>query len=138
MIRQQKATGIIRWSFCSSVWRFPKESDLVEPCLSFGKECSLSALEQAPSRFAATIKEYIEGLLEEHYEKQFMEWIETGEIVCEPNYALPDKIGPMKSTTTFGKSLYQGEEDTNGFEYDMITALTSLPNVKWWHRNISR
>ena len=36
------------------------------------------------------------------------------------------------------KSLYHAEEEVNGFEYDMVMALTSMPNVRWWHRNISR
>ena len=43
----------------------------------------------------------------------------------------------MKATTTYGKSLYGGEEEANGFEYDMVLALTGM-NIKWWHRNMSR
>lgn len=99
---------------------------------------TLSALEKSPQGFALRIRRYIEGLLEEHYEKQFNEWLEVGRIVCRPFYSLPTVIAPMKATTTYGKSLYGGEEEANGFEYDMVLALTGLPNVKWWHRNMSR
>lgn len=99
---------------------------------------TLSALEKSPLGFAYRIKRYIEGLLEEHYEKQFNEWIEIGKIVCAPHYPLPKMIAPVKATTTYGKSLYRGEEEANGFEYGMVLALTGLANVKWWHRNISR
>lgn len=99
---------------------------------------TLSALEKSPQGFALRIRRYIEGLLEEHYEKQFNEWLEVGRIVCRPFYSLPTVIAPMKATTTYGKSLYSGEEEANGFEYDMVLALTGLPNVKWWHRNMSR
>lgn len=99
---------------------------------------TLSALEKAPNGFALTIQKYIEKLLAAHYEKQFRDWCETGEIVCVPHYQLPSAIAPMKATTTFGKSLYEGEEDANGFEYAMVMKLTSLPNVKWWHRNMSK
>ena len=99
---------------------------------------TLSALEKSPQGFAVRIKKYIEGLLEEHYEKQFNEWLEVGTIVCRPSYALPKTIAPMKATSTYGKSLYRGEEEANGFEYDMVLALTGLPNIKWWHRNMSR
>ena len=99
---------------------------------------TLSALEKSPQGFALRIRRYIEGLLEEHYEKQFNEWLEVGRIVCRPFYSLPAVIAPMKATTTYGKSLYGGEEEANGFEYDMVLALTGLPNVKWWHRNMSR
>lgn len=99
---------------------------------------TLSALEKSPQGFAVRIRRYIEGLLEEHYEKQFNEWLEVGKIVCRPSYSLPTVIAPMKATTTYGRSLYGGEEEANGFEYDMVLALTGMPNIKWWHRNISR
>ena len=99
---------------------------------------TLSALEKSPQGFALRIRRYIEGLLEEHYEKQFNEWLEVGKIVCRPFYSLPAVIAPMKATTTYGKSLYGGEEEANGFEYDMVLALTGLPNIMWWHRNMSR
>lgn len=99
---------------------------------------TLSALEKSPQGFAVRIRRYIEGLLEEHYEKQFNEWLEIGKIVCRPSYSFPAVIAPMKATTTYGKSLYSGEEEANGFEYDMVLALTGMPNIKWWHRNMSR
>lgn len=99
---------------------------------------TLSALEKSPQGFAVRIRRYIEGLLEEHYKKQFNEWLEVGKIVCRPSYSLPAVIAPMKATTTYGRSLYGGEEEANGFEYDMALALTGMPNIKWWHRNISR
>jgi len=99
---------------------------------------TLSALEKSPQGFALRIKKYIEGLLEEHYEKAFNEWVETGTIVCRPHYELPAMIAPLRATSTYGLSLYQAEEEANGFEYDMVLALTGLKNIKWWHRNMSR
>ena len=38
----------------------------------------------------------------------------------------------------YGKSLYQAEEDMNRLEQDLVMELTALPNVRWWHRNMSR
>lgn len=99
---------------------------------------TLAALEQAPQGFAWRIKKYVDALLEEHYLKVFQNWIEIGRIVAEPFYRFPDMIGPLHSSGTFGKSLYQEEEEVNGFEYDMVMALTAMPNVRWWHRNIAR
>ena len=99
---------------------------------------TLAALEQAPQGFAYRIKRYIEALLDAHYLKTFQNWIEIERIVTEPFYKLPDTIAPLRSTSTFGRSLYQAEEEVNGFEYDMVMALTAMPNVRWWHRNISR
>ena len=99
---------------------------------------TIGALEKAPMGFAARIKAYVEALLDQHYQKVFSDWIETGKITCEPSYKLPKSIAPLKSTSTFGGSLYQAEEEVNGFEYEMVMALTSLDNIKWWHRNISK
>lgn len=99
---------------------------------------TIGALEKAPMGFAARIKAYVEALLDQHYQKVFSDWIETGKIICEPSYKLPKSIAPLRSTSTFGGSLYQAEEEVNGFEYEMVMALTSLDNIKWWHRNISK
>ncbi|MCD7981305.1 MAG: DEAD/DEAH box helicase family protein [Clostridiales bacterium] len=99
---------------------------------------TLSALEKSPLGFSARIRNYVEALLETHYEKCFTEWLETGKIVCEPSYQLPPVISPIHSTNIFGGSLYQAEEEVNGFEYEMVMALTSLSNIRWWHRNISK
>ncbi len=99
---------------------------------------TLSALEKAPQAFANRIKKYIEDLLEKHYEKEFNRLIETGEITCQPNWDFPEKIAPLHYTKAYGKSLYQAEETVNNFEHSLILELTSLPNVKWWHRNLAR
>lgn len=100
---------------------------------------TLSELEKSPQGFAVKIKKYVESLLEEHYEMQFKRWLETERIICEPSYHLPEAIAPLSSTNTFGGSLYQAEEEaSNKFEGELILALTGMPNIKWWHRNISR
>ena len=99
---------------------------------------TLSALEKSPNSFASRIKKYIEDLLEIHYEKTFREWVDSGEIICRPSYSLSGCISPIKANTMYGKSLYAGEEDVNGFEAQVLLALTGMGNVKWWHRNISR
>lgn len=99
---------------------------------------TLSALEKSPQGFALRIKKYVENLLEEHYEKTFNKWVETGTIVCRPSYALPAMIAPLRATSTYALSLYQAEEDCNDFEHDMILELTGLENIKWWHRNMSK
>lgn len=99
---------------------------------------ALSALEKAPQGFAVRIRSYIEKLMEEHRQRQFKEWLEVGKITCQPMYEFKKKIAPLHSTGTFGRSLYQAEEEVNDFEYEMVMVLTGLDNIKWWHRNISR
>lgn len=99
---------------------------------------TLTALEKSPQGFAVRIKAYVEKLLNAHYQKQFQEWLDIGKITCQPMYEFKNVIAPLRATSTFGGSLYQAEEEVNGFEYDMVMALTGLDNIKWWHRNISR
>ena len=98
----------------------------------------LAALEKAPRGYAQKIKEKIEALLTEHYKKTFAHWLQTEEIVCEPSYHFPKAIHPQKEISTIGGSLYTAEEAMNGLEMDLVMELTALPNVRWWHRNISR
>jgi len=45
---------------------------------------------------------------------------------------------PLKSNSAIAKSLYEAEDDMNGLEYEVITAVASIENVKWWHRIIER
>ena len=45
---------------------------------------------------------------------------------------------PIDSTAIYDKSLYEAEESANKFETELIQAITGLPNIRWWHRNIAR
>ena len=101
-------------------------------------KAQLAAMEKAPMGYAYKIKQKIESLLATHYKETFKQWLETERIVCQPSYHLPQSIHPMSSTDMYGKSLYQAEEDMNRLEQDLILELTALPNVRWWHRNMSR
>ncbi|MDO5297164.1 MAG: DEAD/DEAH box helicase family protein [bacterium] len=99
----------------------------------------LAGLEKAPLAYAQKIRAKVEELLEEHYEKQFGLWLETGRIQGQANYALPSAIHPARSTSMYAKSLYAAEEEPDsGLERELIMALTALPNLRWWHRNIAR
>jgi type III restriction enzyme len=53
-------------------------------------------------------------------------------------YELPAIISPMESTSIYGGSLYQAEEEMNGLERDLVIELTAVPSVRWWHRNIAK
>ena len=89
--------------------------------------------------FCEQSKEKIESLLDAHYRETFVKWLETERIVCQPSYRLPSVIHPTTSTDIYGGSLYEAEDgDINKLEQDLIMELTALPNVRWWHRNLSR
>ena len=98
----------------------------------------LAAMEKSPLGYAAKIRNKIDTLLTQHYKDTFHQWIETEKVICSPSYQLPSVIHPANSTSFLGGSLYQAEEDMNELEQDLVMELTALPNVRWWHRNISR
>ena len=39
---------------------------------------------------------------------------------------------------TMPNSLYTAEEDMNDLEKDLVWEIANLPNIRWWHRNISK
>ncbi len=99
----------------------------------------LSAMEKAVQAYGEKIKNKIDYLLKKHCQKTFFNWLQTEQIVCRPSFRLPDHIHPTTHTNIYGKSLYQAEEgNMNSLESDLVIELTALPNVRWWHRNISR
>ena len=60
-------------------------------------------------------------------------------ISCLPSYKLPREISPTNTIASIPKSLYSEEEnfDTE-YERKVVMELSSLNNVRWWHRNIAR
>lgn len=102
-------------------------------------EDELAAMETAIPTYAAKIQEKIKGLEEAYRESQFARWLDAGKIVCRDSYALPPVITPADTTDAIPKSLYEAEkDDMNGGEHELIDAVVSLANVKWWHRIIER
>ena len=98
----------------------------------------LADLEQSPYPYVLKVEKKVKELLDAHRAKVFDLWLEQGKIVCHPNYALKPTISPTIATSVIPKSLYTSEEDMNDYERKMAWALSSMPNIKWWHRNISR
>lgn len=97
----------------------------------------LDDLQQSPFIYGDKIKKKVESLLAVHAEERFNLMVEQGRIVCQPSYAFPETISPIRSISTFPRTLYSEEEDMNGLELDVADAIANMPNVKWWHRNIA-
>lgn len=69
----------------------------------------------------------------------FFEWVEQDKISCQSSYKLPKEISPTETIASIPKSLYNEEEkfDTE-YERKVVMELSSLNNIKWWHRNMAR
>lgn len=98
----------------------------------------LAAMEKNIYGYATKIKTKIERLLDEYRKDKFKNMLETGKIECLPSFRLKREINPGNPFGLLSKSLYRSEQAVNGFELKVIEKVSSLPNVKWWHRNMDR
>ncbi|MGN0768496.1 MAG: restriction endonuclease, partial [Christensenellales bacterium] len=98
----------------------------------------LAAMEKNIYGYAAKIKAKIERLVDEYRKDKFKNMLETGKIECLPSFRLKREINPGKPFGLLSKSLYRSEQAVNGFELKVIEKVSSLPNIKWWHRNMDR
>lgn len=111
------------------------------------KEDQVSDFEQLPYPYVVKVESKVKELLAAHRARSFDLWLEQGKVVCRPNYVLPSSISPTTATAIIPKSLYFGEErNMNEYERKVVWALSSMEQIKlssmqqikWWHRNISR
>ena len=99
----------------------------------------LSALISSPTSYAAKIKRKILSLMEEYQEETFNLWYSKELIQCERKYQLPSYITPMQHSSNIAGSLYEAErDDMNDLEHEVITKVSALENVVWWHRIIEK
>lgn len=98
----------------------------------------LAAMEKNIYGYAAKIKTKIESLLDEYRKDKFKNMLETGKIECFQSFRLKREINPGNPFGLLSKSLYRSEQAVNGFELKVIEKVSSLPNVRWWHRNMDR
>lgn len=98
----------------------------------------LAAMEKNIYGYAAKIKAKIERLLDEYRKDKFKNMLETGKIECLPSFRLKREINPGNPFGLLSKSLYRSEQAVNGFELKVIEKVSSLPNIKLWHRNMDR
>jgi type III restriction enzyme len=98
----------------------------------------LADLEQSPYPYVIKVEKKVKALLAAHQAKMFQLWLEQGKLVCHPNFTLKSTISPTDATSVIPKSLYTSEEGMNDYERKMVWALSSMPNIKWWHRNMSK
>lgn len=102
-------------------------------------EDQLTDMEQTPGIYVLKINKKVNSLLNEYAKKMFFEWVEQDKISCQSSYKLPKEISPTETIASIPKSLYNEEEkfDTQ-YERKVVMELSSLNNIKWWHRNMAR
>ena len=112
----------------------------VSRAISKMTEEELSAMETSLPIYAKKIRDKIEELKKAYREKTFYKWLDSGKIVCEPNYVFPDVITPSSANDSVPLSLYEAEAEgvMNELEKKMRDLFPTIDGVLWWHRVIDR
>lgn len=113
-------------------------SDYVDRIVENMDGDTLTALEKNVYSYAEKIKKKINALMLDHKREQFKVLIGNGKITCVPKYKLSRYITPAKTFDSLAKSLYTAEGDIGDFEQRILEKVSALPNIVWWHRNLSR
>lgn len=105
---------------------------LLEPC----DADTLKRLVDRMMSVVSIIRKYVEDLKTEYAEVQFDRLKAMGRIVAEESWSFPKQItftgNPIAG---LAKGLYTGEQGVNGFELSVISMISQLGNVRFWHRN---
>ena len=88
--------------------------------------------------YGRQIREKIRLLADAHAESVFNTEFDVDALYLQPSFALPESIIPSSNAPELPKTLYQREGRIGTFEATMIEKIADLPNVVWWHRNLSR
>lgn len=138
-VRLEHCKGLIRGKLSKINSINDRElQDYIDRVVENMTEDQLSDMEQSPYPYIKKIEDKVKALLAAHRMNVFNLWLEQGKIECKPNYALKSTISPTDFFSSFPKSLYTSEEDVNDYERKVLFRLSSMDNIKWWHRNISR
>jgi type III restriction enzyme len=88
--------------------------------------------------YSEKIKAKIRTLADVYAENQFKDFITIGRITTKPTWKFSEMIVPGKLGPSISNSLYEREGEMNNFEISVVTDLSSLPNIVFWHRNLGR
>lgn len=80
----------------------------------------------------------IKSLALAYRREKFRDLMDTGEIQLTDAWSLPEKLTLTSKCPHIEKMLYTEEDYLNNFEYDVIKKIASLPNVRFWHKNLNR
>lgn len=88
--------------------------------------------------YATKIKDRIRFHADTHAEGIFDDKVTIGSIKTTPNWKFPEILVPGTSGPSISNSLYEKEGKMNNFEASVITDISSMSNIAFWHRNLGR
>ncbi len=91
-----------------------------------------------PRQCAKRIKDKIAALETTYAGREFERLVGSRDIFPRQSYHLPVSIVPVRTAHPYDRRLYEDEAELNGFEEQVVRAVSSLDNVVFWHKNLSR
>ena len=85
--------------------------------------------------YSQAIKNKINQLSKEYVKNNFKIELSTNKIKTLGEWKLPLEKPILKTCPAIDKSLYNKEDQINGFELEVINAVANMDNVEWWTRN---
>lgn len=89
-------------------------------------------------KYAALIRLKVRGLADAHAETEFKRKVQLGTIRTEPLWGFKKTLVPGELAPPLIGSLYAREGEMGEFESRVAQQLGGLPNIAWWHRNLTR
>lgn len=106
---------------------------------SFTTEDDVQALQNNIYAISQRIKDFISDELAKYRYTNFKNKLVANEIFVDYRYQMKMSITCTLHTNTYIRTLYEEEENkVNSLEQQFMIKVSSLENVKWWHRNIER
>ena len=117
----------------------PKYDIYINSVLQNIENSQLSELVSNEANTVVAFRNKIKALSKAYMYTQFKKLLDTEKITCSLEYKLPTSIEMTKKSIGISKGLYTEEDgDMNDFEVSVITKISSLSNVEFWHRNQER
>lgn len=110
----------------------------IERVLSSLNPAQLQDILSRKDDYSRKIKERIKYHADRYAEERFNDLIKLSKINTEATWKFPEQIVPGNVGAAISKSLYEREGTMNGFETNVISAVSALQNIVFWHRNLSK
>ncbi len=116
----------------------PKIVEYIKTAISKLDSDKISEISYNETFYANLIKHKIKNLASKYAEKQFVNLLDKGTVVCQDHFEFHKKINPKNTIKGITKNLYVEEGEMNSFEKRVINEIANLDTVIFWHRNLER
>ena len=134
--KRQKCAKLLR-DWIDSMYPIPDRDVIayIARVLENFNDSELDQMLNSQSEYANKIKEKINALSAVYIESEFDKALDQDKIVLRPSFNIPRELTLSKACKPLPKMLHEKEDDVNGFEENVISAVANLENIEFWTRN---